>query len=283
MTESEGGPVDDDDADASADRRLFERGRETTAAFVACGPGIARVEVAADRIGQYTLAHRCQARDVAANDTHVVAGTTEGAVVDDGDGFERVGDESETVAVGVDDGHAFAATADGRVRRHALGDDDWETVGEVSDPRRFDGALLAAGDGLYRVGKGLDALGIEGVHDCTSGADGPFAATDAGLFRFVDGEWHQEHDAESHAVAASGDRADAVDAEGVLERVDGAWQRFGDVENAPVDLAHGTRLYGVTAEGTLLVETDPDMLTNDRGGWRSHPLGLRNARALAVR
>jgi len=273
----------DDNVDASADRRLFERGRETTAAFVACGPGIARVEVAADRIGQYTLAHRCTPRAVAASDEHVVAGTAEGVVVDSGGGFERVGEETDVVAVGLDGEHALAATAGGRVRRHALGTGDCETVGEVSSPRRFEGTLLAAADGLYRVGTELDALGIDDVRDCASGTAGTFAATDTGLFRFADGTWHQEYGTESHVVIASGDRVDAVDTGGVLERVEGAWRRFGDAEAAPVDLAHGTRLYGVTADGTLLVETDPDMLTNDRGGWRSHPLGLRDAVALTVR
>jgi hypothetical protein len=264
-----------DDVDASADRRLFERGPETATAFVACGPGVARVEFAADRVGQYTLAHRVSANDVAATDSHVVAGTTEGVLVDDGSGFERVGDQ-RAVAVGLDGEHALAATAEGGVHRYALGTDDRETVGEVSDPRRFDGALLAAADGLYRVGEALEALGIDGVADCASGADGLFAATDAGLFRFADGVWHREHDGESRAVAASGARVDAVDETGVLERVDGAWQRLGEVETTPVDIAHGRRLSGVTAAGTLLVETDT-------GGWRSHPLGLRGAVALAVR
>jgi hypothetical protein len=277
MTDTSGG------VDASEDRELFERGTDPEELFVACGPGIARVTVAADRLGEFALAQRCVARGVTADGERVVAATDEGVFgLDAGDSdFERLGDPFEATAVGLDGDSVLAATADGVVARCA--GEDWTQVGEVTGPRRFDGSLLAAADGVYRVGDTLDSLGLEGVRDCADSPVGLFAATDDGLSRFEDG-WTREFDRPAGVVTTDGERVHATDEQGVLERIGGEWRRFAESDaDTPVDIASGERLCAVTADGTVLVEADPDILTNDRGGWRTHRVGLQDAVALAVR
>lgn len=236
--------------DASDERRLFEQQGGGETAFVASDLGVVRIELAGGRVGGFSLVNRCTARSVAADDTAVAVGTDESVLVAAGL-FEADDDFAPTgfgpaVAVGIEGRRLFAAAPDGRVarldglddldhrddlkaldRRNAPPEGDtpgsWTTLGEVTGPRRFDGSLLAAEDGVYRLDGGLQPLGTDGssasdktsasdnssASDSASGSDktsghvdgaldvaagdpaetagGPFAATETGLYR-LDGE-----------------------------------------------------------------------------------------------
>jgi len=270
VTGEEGAQEDD----ASAERRLFGEQLPTRTGFVACDLGVVRVSLAGDRVGHTGLVERCTARSVAADGQRVVAGTVRGVLVDGGDGFDRLGEPFEVEAVGLTaGGQALAAGEGGRVVR--WGDDHgWEPVGEVTEPQRFDGDILAAGDGVYRVTEALDPLGLSAVHDVA--ADGLFAATEDGLYRRHGNDgWSREHDQPTATVVAGGERAHAIDDRGVLERGDGTWERR-DAPELPVDLAYtDDGPCAITADGTLLVSVEEELTGDEQSGWRSHPLGLR--------
>jgi len=276
--------------DASEERSLFERSRESTAAYVAGDLGVVRVDLAPDRIGEFSLVERYTARGVAAGRSLVAVATPEAVLLNRGEGFED-GGFGPAVAVGVDGRSVLAASPDGAVGRLDLpngdADAEWEAIGTVSAPRRFDGALLAAGDGVYRAADGLTSLGSAAARDVA--AAGPYAATDEGLFRHAGGEWHREHDTLASAVAADGERAHAITDAGVLERADESesagdrWERLATPGHGhPVDLAHGPGLYAVTGTGEFLIAAEGEQATDGRGGWRSRTLGVRGVTGLAV-
>jgi len=287
--------------DASDERRLFEPRGQQTAAYVASDLGVVRVDLAPDRIGEFSLVQRCEAAAVAASGTLVAVGTPDRVLVDRGNGFERVG-FGPAVAVGVDGGTVLAAGPDGTVGRldatavgGAGGIDGWEVVGTVREPRRFDGRLLAAAGGVYRIDdersrlddvSSLDSVGARDV-----AAAGPYAATDSGVFRFDDDRWQQEYEGAASVVASDGGRTHALAADGLLERdggqsseaAGGSWERLALPDGAePVDLAHGASLLAVTGDGRFLVAAADDQATDGRGGWRSRTLGVRGVVGLAV-
>lgn len=259
--------------DASEERRLFGEQLATRTGFIACDLGVARVSLAGGRVGHVSLVKRCTATSVAVGQEQVVAGTVRGVLVDEGDGFDRFGEAFEVVAVGLTgDGRALAGGADGRVVAWQP-DQGWESLGAVTEPQRFDGEFLAAGDGVYRVTESLEHLGLSSAHDVAA-VDGLLAATEDGLYRqdAESGEWHHEHDRPVATVVAADGQAHAIDDRDILERVDGAWERR-DVPQLAVDLAYGKEPCAITADGTLLVNASSETSAGDRE-WRSHPLGL---------
>lgn len=300
--------------DASEERNLFSEPRERTAAYVASELGLVRVDLAPDRIGEFSLVERCAATAVAASGAIVAAGTEDGVLVDSGDGFRASG-FGPAVAVGVDGTTVVAAGPDGEVCRldcssgvdpeSSESTDDrpgWEYAGTARSPRRFDGRLLAGEGGVYRVREDGDlegvGIGLEDVRDVAS--PGPFAATDGGLYRYDGDEWHRESDGRASIVASDGERAHAIDSEGLLERAvdrsggtpergvdrsggEGHWERQALPDGTqPIDLAYGASLYAVTAEGEFLVAAAGEQATDGRGGWRSRSIGVRGVTGLAV-
>jgi hypothetical protein len=109
--------------DASEERSLFERSREATAAYVAGDLGVVRVDLAPDRIGEFSLVERCTARGVAAGRSLVAVATPEAVLLNRGEGFAD-GGFGPAVAVGVDGGTVLAASPDGAVGRLAPPDGD---------------------------------------------------------------------------------------------------------------------------------------------------------------
>ena len=66
--------------------RVYDDRRRETVAYLATGQGVATVRVASDRVGQFSLAYRCDARDVATVDGRVYVATPAGVLVGDGAG-----------------------------------------------------------------------------------------------------------------------------------------------------------------------------------------------------
>ena len=263
--------------DASDERRLFVERRPETAAAIASDLGITRVALAADRIGRFSLAQRCQATSIAADDDILVVGTDDDVLLQRGEEFADTG-FGPAVAVGAHGGTPLAGAPDGTVARYD--GTAWQTLGSVTDPKRFDGDLLAAADGVYRAGEDLTALGLESVRDVSR--DGYAAAAD-GLYRRADGEWVREHDCDGSLVVAGDDGAFAMADGDLLERTDGEWEpRSTPIEESVADLATGESLYAVTETGTMYVLVDPALTSDGQGGWRSRALGVRGVAELAV-
>ncbi|RAW46332.1 hypothetical protein DQW50_04370 [Halorubrum sp. 48-1-W] len=181
-------PAEDDIS--IAEKRVYAGSAGRTDAYVATGTGVVRVAISGDKVGEFGLATREPARDVAvlarADDPDRLAVATDDdllvAPIDgDRDGvngstFSPVGIGS-AVAVGVHDGAFLAADATGGIHRVGVGSDADDTagdgvddeaggdvddggdrapteptrVGSVDDPRAVDGPLVAAVDGVHRV------------------------------------------------------------------------------------------------------------------------------------
>lgn len=304
-----GDTTDTGDVDASEDRSLFERGPETSTLFVASEPGLASIDVAGDRIGTFELAIDRPANCVAAADNLVAVGTPDDVLVDDGGGagFTSLlpgategsipstgGTDAPVCAIGVDGTRVVFATDDGAVFvcETARDPPSWHHAGTVRDPRRADGRLVATASGVAAVGTDVQHLGLADVRDVTQGApvDGEansggvaYAATAAGIHRFVDGDWVKEHDLPASVVAGTAGRVFAVDESGILERTGDGWEYRESPPVVPVDLAAGETLSGVTADGTVLLAADAAQTSDGHRGWRTQALGLSGVAGVAVR
>lgn len=266
--------------DVSLDeKRVYGERREATAVYAATGLGLARVAVSGDRAGRIELVRRGTMRDVAGADGRLLVATPEDVLVGTAEGFEPTG-FGPAVAVGVGADLLVAADPDGRIAR--LVGDDWQDVGTVDGPRRFDGAFLATAGGVARVDSdGLDRLGLDGVRDVA--AAGPYAATDGGLYRLDDGEWTTARDGAAELVAADAERAHVVAGDALYEREGDAWVRRDlPVAGRVADVAYGEATYAATADGTFLVDAPPDATPDGGGGWRHRALGLPDVASVAV-
>jgi hypothetical protein len=263
-----------------AEDRVYDERRAETVAYVASGQGVARVRVASDRVGRFSLAHRCTARDVASADGAVYVATDEGVLAgpDEWTPLDFPG-SAVAVAAGED---VLAADENGAVYRYD--DGAWTRLGTVAAVRALSGSFVAAADGVHRVeGDGLSSVGLDDARDVAAGGT-VLAATGAGLYRLGNG-WLDEHAGafETVGVASTADRAHAATADTLYEYADGGWDAVAlPVEEPVVGLAYGECPYAVTADGTFLVEARPEQTPDGTGGWRSRALGLPDVAGVAV-
>lgn len=277
--------------------RVYDDRRRETVASLATGQGVATVRVASDRVGRFSLAHQCTARDVATTDERVYVATPEGVLAGD------VGADAETAgaAAGEFDSLGFAdavavtasdtvvaAAADGTVARYR--GDAWHELGTVPEVRALSGSFVAASDGVYRIvgdadNTSLRHVGLDDARD-VAGERVPMAATDDGLYRLGNG-WLCER-AGRFEVVATGDTAGepcthAATGETLYARRDDEWTAVDlPVPGTVADVAYGECVYAVTHGGTFLVEADPEHTADGAGGWRHRSLGLPEVSGLAV-
>ena len=279
-----------------AEKRVFTAPDDVVRALVASSMGVASVSVSGDIVGEFGIEHRCDARDVAARGDAVAVATAEDVLVGD---FAPTG-HGPAVAVGVAGDGVLAVAPDGSVSLLAGdadagsgADDDgatgeaWTAVGSVDDPRRVDGRLVAAGDGVHRLVNGdLEYAGLDDARD-VSDRGVPLAVTADALYTLGNG-WMRDLDADAGAeaegdgafrcVVADAERERAVAATDAMlyERVDATATEWSEhAEAGVVDAAFaGRHLVAVTGEGEARVHAD--------GGWRGRTLGLPDVGAVAV-
>lgn len=259
--------------------RIYADTLGKTDLYVATGLGVAEVSVSNDRIGQFSLTHRCRARDVAADGTRVLVATDEDVLAIDPthSTVERL-DFGPAVAVGVADA-PLAAAPDGTVARARV--DGWEPLGTVESVRAIDGDLVASPEGVFRVGETLDHVGLDDVFDVV-GRETPYAATGAGLYRLGPG-WTRDIEGDFRVVSAAGEQAHAATTDALYTREDGSWrERDVPTTESIVDVGYikDGGVVAITASGTCLV--DPVAAKDGASGWRSRSLGLPETAALAV-
>ncbi len=251
------------------EKRVHGANTGTVALFVACDLGVVRVTVAGERVGKTELVHRCVARDLALSETFLAVATDDDVLVRTDETFDGTGFGPAT-AVGVADA-LLAGGPGGTVARR---DDGWTELGTVEPVRAIEGNLLGTEGGVYRLsGDELHYSGLENVRDVAI-VDTPYAATATGLYYLGNG-WMGALDGEFEMVAAdTADRAHAATAERCYE-YDGEWVPIDGIDKSVVGVAYTDGVYAVTADGTLLIETDD--------GWRTHPLGLGETHAIVAR
>ncbi|MEF8825848.1 MAG: hypothetical protein V5A27_05835 [Halapricum sp.] len=276
--------------------RIYADTLGKTDVYVAADLGVAEVSVSNDRIGHFSLAHRCSARDIAADGTGLLVATDEDVLaIEPGDEptVESLG-FGPAVAVGVADA-PLAAGPDGTVARSD--DDGWTELGTVADPRAIDGPLIAAEEGVFRVTDGLEHVGLDDAYDVVGGST-PYAATGNGLYRLGPG-WTRELDGSFRVVTAEGSRAHAATASELYVQGDREWhERVLSTDEALVDIGYVAKertdgeskasvdshsdggTVAVTGSGTVLV--DPAAAKDGVSGWRSRSLGLTETTAMAV-
>jgi hypothetical protein len=277
-----------DGEDASDERHLFGERRQTTTGFLASDMGVLRVELAPDRLGEFGIVERRRATDIAAGKQLAVA--TEDDVMTAGDDrteFTPLG-FGPAAAVGIDETTLYAASPDGTVARASIAAADgdtteWETLGDVSGPRAFEGPVLATASGVVRVAPTFETLGLDDVADVASG-DHLLAGGENGLFEYADGDWVGLFDRPITRVTAGDDAVCAVTADGaVLRRTDAAWDVISVPEGTTATAVAATQsLYVVTEAGDVLISADPTAATDGVGGWQSEPLGVRTVHGFVL-
>ncbi|MDJ1432863.1 hypothetical protein [Halostagnicola sp. A-GB9-2] len=286
------------------EKRVYGESEGALSAYVGSSMGVVRVKVSGSAVGEFSLCHRSETRDVAAGPGSVAIATEEDVLVadpTDPDSFAEM-DFGPAVGVSYHDEALLAAGPDGRIGRRLEG--DWETLAETleADVRAMDGDLLGTENGVYRVHDGeLDHAGLTDVRD-VSAAGVPLAATEAGLYKLGNG-WMEVRSESFDTVAADPvsppgelERAHAV-SEGVVyehssDRSETAeWIRDGELgsgeqtdedrrasgansSDSVVGFGYGETVYAITSEGTFLAA--------DTDGWRPHVLGVAGVTGLAI-
>ena len=255
--------------DTIDEKRVYADRTGAETVLVAAEQGVVVASLSDDRVGEFGLEHRTAARAVAAVGNRRAIATAEDVLVGDDDptGF------GPAVAVGFDGDTLLAAGPDGRVARL---DDEWTTLGTVTDPRAIDGGMVAADSGVHQVvDDALRNVGLGDVRD-VHGRGMPLAATGHGLYRLGNG-WMDDAEGAFDAVSAVADRAHAAGDAGLFarERV-GSW--------TPVDVPTDARLADVAhTDAATVVVTETGTLLADAGdGWRTHELGVTGVAGVAV-
>ncbi|MFB6220696.1 MAG: hypothetical protein ABEH90_04585 [Halolamina sp.] len=275
-----------------SEKRVYAEQGDPTPVYVAAEQGLVRAKVSDDAVGEFSLALRCTARDVALGDDGLLALATDEATLVGG-GAAELQETGFGAAVAVSfaadrsdggSGALLAADADGRVARlllDALNEGkptagDWTDLGTVAAVRAIDGSLVAAADGVYRILDGaLDAAGLDDARDVAARGV-PLAATGTGLYELGNG-WMVARETAHETVARDGQHAHAVDAAGALYRRDGReWVEAAfPSERRPADVAH-------TADGVVVATESGSLLVDVGDGWRSRALGVTGVRAIAT-
>ena len=272
------------------EKRVFGSKHGTTDVFVASETGLLGVTVSADQIGEFGLAMRGETTAVTASEAGLLVGTADGvqhSPPDDGEStaqsrsFESVGDSSLGEIVDLTwgpDGPVAATANQVWVTDDWPTADAWEPVGELDEIRAVSGSLVAASDGVYRLGdERLDHVGLTAVYDVAAHGT-PLAATSEGLFSLGNG-WQQvatgafrrlASDGHGHAHAI-GDRVITREASTADEWVEDRLP----VDSQAVDVAYGGGVVAaITENGTLCLAAGD--------GWRHQLVGVRGVRGLAV-
>ena len=267
------------------EKRVYDDREGANVCYLATDVGVVRVTVSDDLVGEYGVVRRGTARDVAVVDGQVVVATDESVV--DGGVATGVG---PALAVGTDArGGLLVVAADGTVQRPG-----GPALGSVADARAVAGGLVAAPDGVYRVGDEVSHAGLDDVRDVagagggTNGTGGatPLAATAAGLYALGPG-WSRRVEGAFVAVTGGPDGAVALGDSGRVHRslVDetsgrplDAWERLPPLPAAvdPVDVGRGAGVTYVAGEGGRLA------VRLDGGGWRARLLGTPGVHRLVV-
>ncbi|SFS37205.1 HVO_0234 family beta-propeller protein [Halostagnicola kamekurae] len=290
------------------EKRVYGESGGALDAYVGSSMGVVHVRLSDSAVGEFSLCHRAETRDVAACPGSIAVATDEDVLVadpTDPDSFAET-EFGPAVAASYHGDALLAAGPDGRIARLDGGDgrdaEGWETLsGSLeADVQAMDGDLLGTDRGVYRVHDGgLDHAGLSDVRD-VSAAGVPLAATESGLYKLGNG-WMEIRSGSTEIVAAdpgseSGhlEQAHAVSDGVVYEYAahgdeagdwvrDEEWATAGGSDDsdggaassdAIVGFGYGDTVYAVSTDGTVFAADDT--------GWRPHVLGVTGVTGIAV-
>jgi len=272
-----------------SEKRVYDDAAPPTPVFVAAEQGLVVARLSDDAVGEFSLARRGTARDLAVGADGTLALATDEATLvapdADPDRFHETEFDAAT-AVSVVDGPeraVVAADESGEIARLSLAadaepDGDWETLGTVDDVRAIDGRLVAAAAGVRRItDAGLDDAGLDDARDVAA-RGAPLAAVGSGLYELGNG-WMIAREGTHEVVATDGERAHAVDADGGVvgrERGGGEWSDLSlPTDDRIVDFAY-------TDDAVVAATETGSLLANAGEGWRSRAVGVTGVQAVAA-
>ncbi|QKY20399.1 hypothetical protein B4589_008405 [Halolamina sp. CBA1230] len=277
------------------EKRVYDDAAPPTPVFVAAEQGLVVAQLSDDAVGEFGLARRGTARDVAVgpDGTLAVAADESLLVAPDADP-DRLHETAFglATAVSVVDGPELSVVAvdeSGRIARLQIPDEgfdpesspeaaDWTDLGVVDDARTLDGRLVAAADGVHRItAAGVDHAGLDDARDVAA-RGAPLAATGEGLYELGNG-WMLAREAAHETVATDGERAHAVAADGTV-----LGRSTGGGEWAELELPTGDRIvdFAYTDAAVVAATESGSLLANAGEGWRSRAVGVTGVRSIAA-
>jgi hypothetical protein len=279
------------------EKRVYDDVAPPVPVFVAAAQGLVVAHLSDDSVGEFSLARRCTARDLAVGPDGTLALATDEATLvapdADPDRLRETGFGPATTVSVVDDPRAVVAADDaGRIARLPLPDDPfdtgtdevteadegWTDLGTVEAVRAADGRLVAAAEGVRRVTEsGLDDAGLDDARDVAA-RGAPLAATGEGLYELGNG-WMVAREGPFATVATDGERAHAVaDGGEILGR------EAGGAEWIDLDLPTADRVVDVTytPDGVVAATDSGSLLATVGDGWRSRAIGVTGVQAAAA-
>lgn len=254
-----------------AEDRVYSGGGDETVLLLACDKGLVRVAVSGDRVGEFGLVTRADARDVAADGDRIVLGTADSLLV--GPDASRLRDTGRgpTEAVGIDENGWVMGGSDGGVHREP--GTGTRYLGQLSNIQAIEPPLIASSDGVFLL-EGLSHAGLGHVRDVAA-TPVPRAATASGLYRLGNG-WIEEKAGDATTVVSGGTTEGAAVINETFHRFgdDGWTPRSLPTDAAIADVLLGPAIYVITDDGTLLVDAG--------SGWRSRALGIPDVRGMAL-
>lgn len=254
-----------------AEDRVYAGGSDESLLFLACDHGLVRVAVSGDRVGEFGLETRANARDVAADDDRIVLGTADSLLVGSDAAELRDTGLGPTDAVGMDEDGWVRGGADGDVHRET--ETGTRYLGQLGEIQAIDPPLIATSDGVFLL-EDLSHAGLEHVRDVVA-RPVPRAATASGLYRLGNG-WLEENAGDATTVVSGGPAEAGAVINGTFYWLDDEeWtSRSLPVEEPIADILLGPAIYIITREGTLLIDAG--------SGWRSRALGISDVRGMAL-
>ncbi|WP_053949196.1 HVO_0234 family beta-propeller protein [Halolamina sediminis] len=275
------------------EKRVYDEAAVPTPVFVAAEQGLVVAQLSDDAVGEFSLAHRCTAQDVAVGPDGTLALATDESLLlapdADPERFHETGFGPATGVSLVDGPERSVAAVDdsGGIARFPLppgefeasiADADWLDLGSVDDPRALDGRLVAAADGVHRLTvSGVDHAGLDDARDVAA-RGAPLAATGEGLYELGNG-WMLAREGEYEAVATDGEQAHAV---AVDETVVGRSTDGGEWTELDVPTDGWITDFTYTAEAVVAATGSGSILANAGEGWRSRAIGVTGVRSIAA-
>lgn len=254
------------------EKRVFDEALSATRLLVTSSLGVTFVDVADGRIGEFGLLSNDAATDITQTPTGFAVATTEDVVL-----------ISESTIVPTGFGPAEAVTwagsgltaADNTAHVATYNDNTWTTIGSLPSPvNAMDGPFVATDDGIFRLNPDLTHVGLSAVND-VSAEPIPRAATRTGLYELGNG-WHQAVDGEFQFVATwvrHDDTLAYAATQSALYERDPTWREIDHPFSDPIiDVAFTTYPFFITTTGALGVR---------HSDWQMTSLGLPNVTGIA--
>ncbi|WP_290818500.1 hypothetical protein [Halovivax sp.] len=300
------------------EKRIYGDRTGAREGYVASDTGLVRLRVTADAIGEFSLADRRSARDVAlaagpareesTDGPSLAVATAEdvlvGAAVEPADPDEQPREDlvleetgfGPSVAVGFGPTGLVAASPNGALAGY--GDDGWRSLVGPADVdgsaplsiRAIDGELVGTDRGVYRLdGDRLRPVGLDDVRDVDATGT-PLAATGVGLYALGPG-WVRTFEGAVEAVAA----APSTDEDGRDRAIAAVGSSLYEHAGASIATDGGEWRELASADGPIAgiargepgyvyaVTTGGTVLAVGPDGARTRSIGVRNVAGIVVR